>query len=107
MRNKTYAPILLGGKRKTCLYIGGGQIGKVVEQLGDAHAASQVIENIRHSNARPADAGFASPNIRVNGYALSVIHIETINGSFDQVMRCAKMETQRLSLLSCIRGSGL
>jgi hypothetical protein len=90
MWNKTYAPVLLGGKRKTCLNIGGDQIGKVVKQLGDAHAAAQVIENIRHSNARPADTGFASPNIRINGYALSVIHIGTINGSFDQVKRCAQ-----------------
>src|SRR5450756_1538991 len=82
MRSKGYTPVLLGCERETCLHIISHQIGKVSEHFGNAHTAAQVVKDIGNSDARAPNAGFPTPNARINGDALSVIHAERLHGGF-------------------------
>jgi hypothetical protein len=82
MRNEGYTTVLLSSEREACLDIVSHQIGEVIEHLGNAHTAAQVVEDIGDSDASPPNAGFPTPNARINGDALSVIHAERINGGF-------------------------
>ena len=42
------------------------------------HAAAQIIEHVRHGDARAPDAGLAAADPRVNGDAFAVIHVEKL-----------------------------
>lgn len=63
-----------GGEGETRLNVLRREIGKIVQHLGDAHAAAQITEHIADGDARAFDARLAAANARVNRYAVLVIH---------------------------------
>ena len=94
MRDDVHAAVTVCGERKARLNVVGGEVGEIVQHLGDAHAAAEIIENIGHSDARPADARLATADSRVNRDALSVIHGE---GGFSD-LSCERRHTERLNV---------
>jgi len=74
MRGHCQAPVAVGGKREAGSNVFSSQVGEIVEDLGDTHAAPKIIENVGDRDACPSDARLAAANARVNGNPLSVIH---------------------------------
>lgn len=63
-----------GGESETRLNILRREIRKIVQHLGDAHAAAQITQHIADGDARAFDARLAAANARVNRDAVSIIH---------------------------------
>ena len=63
-----------GGESKTRLNVFRREIGKIVQHLGDAHAAAQITKHIADGDARAFDARLAAADSRVNCDAVSIIH---------------------------------
>jgi hypothetical protein len=62
------------GKCETGLNILGGQIWEIVQDFSDAHAATEVIENVGHRDSGATNAGFAAANSWINADVLEVVH---------------------------------
>ena len=75
MRDDVQAAVTVCGERKARLDVVGGEVGKVIEHLGNGHAATEIIENVGHGDARAADAGLAAADARINRDAFSVVHV--------------------------------
>src|SRR5215210_5318706 len=57
MRDDVQAAVTVCGERKARLNVVGGEVGKVVQHLGDGHAAAEIIENVGHRDACASDTG--------------------------------------------------
>jgi hypothetical protein len=68
--NDDHAPLTVGGEGKARLYILGAQIRKILQHIG-------------HRNSRAANAWLAAANKRVNGNAITIIHVVKVR--FDAV----------------------
>lgn len=78
MRDNVQTAVTVGGERKARLNIVSGEVGEIVKHFGNGHAATEVIENVRHGDARATDAGLAAADARVNRDAFPVVHVETV-----------------------------
>lgn len=74
MRHDVQAAVPVRGERKARLNVVGGEVGKIVQHLGNGHAPAEIIEHIGHGDARAADAGLPAADARINGDALAVVH---------------------------------
>ncbi len=78
MRHDVQPTVTLGRKRETRLDVFGGEIGKISQNLGRRHAATEVVEHVRDRDARAAKAWFSAADTRVDGDAFTVIHARKV-----------------------------
>ncbi len=78
MRDDILAAVTVCGEREARLEVVVGEVGKIIEHLGNGHPTAKIIEHIGHGDARAADARFAAADARINGDALAVIHSEKV-----------------------------
>lgn len=74
MRNDVQATVTVGGKRKARLNIVSGEIWEIVQDLSHGHSTAEVIENIGHRDACPANARLSAPDAWVNNDSVTVVH---------------------------------
>ena len=75
MGNDVEPAVTVCGECKASLDVVSGKVGEIVQNLRNGHAATQVIENVGHCDARATNARLTATNLRVNRDALSVIHV--------------------------------
>ena len=78
MRDDVQAAVAIGREGETSPDVVRGEVGEIVENLGDGHAAAEVIEHVGHRDAGAPDAGFAAADGGVNGDAFAVIHVRSL-----------------------------
>ena len=66
--------VTICGEGKTGAEIDFSDVRKIVQDLGNTHPATEIIENICYCQPRSPDAGFATADRGINGNALKVIH---------------------------------
>ena len=74
MRHDVQTAITVRGKCEARLNVVGSEVRKILQHLGNGHAATEIVENVGYRDTCAADAGFATADTRVDGNPLSVIH---------------------------------
>ena len=78
MRDDVQAAVPVCGERKARLNVVGGEVGEIVQHLGNGHATTEIIEHIGHRDPCATDAGLAAADARVDGDALKVVHHDKV-----------------------------
>lgn len=103
MWDDVQATITVCGEGEARLNVVGGQVGEVVQHLGNGHAAPQVIEHVGHGNAGASDARLATADARIYRNVFSVVHTKRLVFLSSRV----KKRKQRLTSRSATASAGL
>lgn len=63
----------------------GCEVGEIGEDLPFRHPGSEILEDIVHGNAQPADARLSATLARLNRDDISVVHMPMVGASFPAV----------------------